>query len=75
MEPLEQVLKYSPTGNSIALLGDLDAYVGNDSKTWKGVFGRNSLPNLKPSGVQLFDSYAGNSLYITNIIFSHRDCT
>ena len=52
---LEKVLESIPIGDSIILLGDFNAHVGNNSKTCRGVIGRNGLPNLNPSGVQLLD--------------------
>ena len=61
----------TPTRDSVALLGDFNAHVGSDSVTWRGVIGRNSLPNLNPGGV--LDFFASHSLSITNTMFKHKE--
>ncbi|KAK3545945.1 hypothetical protein QTP70_016946, partial [Hemibagrus guttatus] len=72
LETLRGVLEGAPTGVSIVFLGDFNAYVGNNSDTWRGVIGRNGPPDLNSSGVLLLDFCASHSLSIMNTMFKHK---
>ena len=67
-ESLEKVLESAPTGNSIVLLGDFNAHVGNDSEMWRG-----GLPDLNLNGVQLLYFCASHSSSVTNTMFNDKN--
>ena len=45
LETLGGVLESAPTGDSVVLLGEFNTRVGSNSVIWRGVNGRNGLPD------------------------------
>lgn len=57
---------------SVLLVGDLNAYMGNNGKTWSRVIQRNNLPDLNWSAVSLLGFWTSHGLPIAKTMFDHR---
>lgn len=68
----EGVLNSALTGDPIVILGDFNTHVDIDSDTWRGVIGRNNLPDMNPSVVLVLDCCVHQSFSMTNIMLINK---
>jgi exonuclease III len=70
---LQNVLSSIPKRDIIALGGDFNAQLGEDSTQWKGTLGQHGLlgENKSNNGSRLLSFCASNDLFLTNTFFRH----
>ena len=68
-EDLDNLLKSVPSQDKLLLLGDFNARVGSDYKTWEGVLGKNGVGNSNSNGLQVLRTCTEHKLLITNTVF------
>lgn len=66
------VLGRAPLRDSNILLEDFNAYVGNDSDTWRGLIVKNGPPALNMRSVSLLDSVS-HGLSIIDTMFNYKN--
>ena len=73
VEDVNDALQRVRSIESTVLLGDFNAYIGTDSKTWKGVIGTHRDPAFNENGRYLLQLCCSNGLCIMNTFFQHGD--
>ena len=73
LDDLYQGLARLRCTDSLILMGNFNAHVGNDTETWNGVIGRNGDAHVNRSGELLLEFCASNALSIMNTYFQHKD--
>ena len=68
-EDLRNVLLKTSSGDSILLLGDFNARVGNQHDAWPDVLGKHLLGNVNSNGLHLLSLCSEFQLVITNSVF------
>ena len=72
LDDLDSGFARIPPTESLMLLGDFNAHVGNDTTTWHNVIGMNGDAHLNANGEKLLDFCAGHALSIMNTFFQHK---
>ena len=70
---LEELIAKLPKGDHPVLMGDLNARVGRDTESWRGVIGRQGEETLNRNGHRLLGLCATNNLVILNTFFQHKE--
>ncbi|KAJ1140840.1 hypothetical protein NDU88_007178 [Pleurodeles waltl] len=73
-EDLETLIASVPKEDKLIILGDFNARVGADYKTWEGVIRRNGVSKSNGNGHLLLKTSAAHDLLITNTVFCLTNC-
>ena len=73
-DDLNTLIKSMPRHDRFILLGNFNARVGTDYKTWSNVIGKNGVGKCKSNGLLLLQSCAEHGLLITNTLFHLHTC-
>jgi len=68
-EDLHSVISSVPKSDKLILLGDFNARVGSDSKSWDGIIGKFGVGACNSNGLLLLQTCAEHELLITNTMF------
>jgi exonuclease III len=71
-DKLQAAVTKTPRSDMLIVMGDLNASVGRNHASNKGVIGHEGLPGLNRNGQRLLDFCALNGLVITTTLFKRR---
>lgn len=70
---LDTTLNSIPNNESVVLLGDFNARVGQNDVAWKSIIGKHSMGKMNENGERLLSLCATNNLVITNTLFQVKN--
>jgi hypothetical protein len=68
-EDFNAVIRYVPRPNKLIILGDFNARVGLDHKTWERIIGKNGVGKCNSNGLPLLRACSTHDFAITNTLF------
>ena len=70
---LEELIARMPKGDQLVFMGDLNARVGRDASSGRGVIGRQGEETLNSNRHRLLDLCAVNELVTLNTFYQHKE--
>ena len=71
-QALQECVNTVPKRDMLHIMGDFNARVGNDARSWQGLLGRFGSEEQNPNGDRLLDFCSFNGMVGTNTVFQHR---
>ena len=72
-DDLDKAIKNIPASHKLLVIGDFNARVGTDYKSWENIIGRHGVGNENSNGTLLLSLCSQHDLAITNTMFQQAD--
>jgi len=72
-DDLRATLRRVPQSDKLFVLGDFNARVSTDDRTWGDIIGKHGVGNFNSNGLRLLNTCSEFDLLVTNTLFQQRD--